>query len=92
MAKAVPGWFAKLSLREALLVWLAGAQSRYESALVDQFRTRWDSRSIREMLRALCYEHSIELDEIDRVRWRITLQGRNQAKRSREAAQKAAAA
>lgn len=87
-----PVWLSELTLSDRLLVHIAGAQSRFESAIVERLRQWWTEKEIRAELRVLAHEHSIELDAIDRVRWRITMRGRNRARRARDRAQRKAAA
>jgi hypothetical protein len=90
--KPTPTWLTSLDLKDRLLVWLSGAQSRFETAALVEFGDRWSAKAIRRTLRELQREQSIELEEFDRVRWRISMQGRNRAQRARERAQKAVAA
>lgn len=85
-------WLANLNLRDRLLVWLGSCQARYESAAINHLRRWWPERAIRLELRDLQRSGSIELDALDRVRWRLTAQGRSEAKRARERAQKSQAA
>lgn len=90
--KALPAWFRELDLRESLLVWLGSAQSRYESAAISAFGERFSAKEIRRELRALQHDRYITLMEFDRVRWAISMSGRNQAAPARARAQKAKAA
>lgn len=76
MRKKLPAWFLNLDLRECLLVWLASAQSRYESAALAAFGDRFSAKQIRSELRALQRERHIDLAEYDRVRWSIHGSGR----------------
>lgn len=89
--KPTPTWLASLDLKDSLLVWMSGAQSRYETAALVEFGDRWSAKAIRRMFRELQREQSIDLEEFDRVRWRITMSGRNSAQQARGRAQKAAA-
>jgi hypothetical protein len=90
--KRLPAWMAELDLRSSLLCWLSAAQSRYETALIDQFGSRFSARQIRTELRALQNEKHIDLAEFDRVRWSVGVSGRNLAARARERAKRAVAA
>jgi len=90
--KPTPTWLTALDLKERLLIWLSGAQSRYETAALVEFGEVWTAKAIRRMFRELQREQSIELGEFDRVRWRITMQGRNRAQQARDRAMKAVAA
>lgn len=85
-------WLSNLDLRGRLLVHLASAQSRFESAIVARFRYWWPEKAIRLELRALQYEQLIDLMALDRVRWALTAAGRSAAREARERAQKAKAA
>lgn len=90
--KSEAAWLGNLSLRGRLLVHLASAQSRYESAMLSRFRYWWTEKAIRTELRALQNEKLIDLDHLDRVRWRLTVSGMNAARAEREAAKSRAAA
>jgi hypothetical protein len=90
--KADKAWLGNLDLRGRLLVHLASAQSRFESAMVARFRYWWAEKDIRLELRALQHEQLIDLMALDRVRWALTASGRNAARRARERAQRAVAA
>lgn len=93
MAKQITeAWIERLGLRDRLLIHLGSAQSRWESAIVSRFRAKWPERHIRMMLRALQKEQLIELDDGDRVRWRLTAAGRSAAKVVRDAGKRRAAA
>lgn len=87
-----PAWLESLGLRERLLVWIAGAQSRYETAIVDHLGHGWPARLIREELRKLAHEKCIHLENDERVRWRIGVRGSNQAATARAAAKAKVAA
>lgn len=93
MAKSKPpAWLESLGLRERLLIWISGAQSRYETAIVDHLGQGWPARLIRDELRKLAHEKCIHLENDERVRWRIGTRGLNQAATVRAAAKAKAAA
>jgi hypothetical protein len=85
-------WLDQLDIEPRILVALASAQSRYHTALVTLLGDRWSDREIETAVRALQHRQSIELASMGRVRWRVTAQGRSEARRAREAALKKAAA
>lgn len=87
VAKRLPAWFQHLDLREALLCWLSSAQSRFETAAITAFRSRWSVKAIRLELRALQHDRHITLAEFDRVRWAIHVSGRVLARRARSRAE-----
>lgn len=91
-SKKPAAWLSELSLRERMLVHLQSAQSRFESAMVARFRGDWSEKEIRAALRELQHEQLIDLDALDRVRWRLNVAGMNAARRVRERALRAVAA
>ncbi len=92
LAQSTKPWLELLNVEQRILVLLASAQSRYHTALVARLRYRWTEDEIERAVRELQLKQSIELDSMGRVRWRVTLQGRNEARRAREAAEQKAAA
>ncbi len=90
--KTEPTWLENMPLLPRLLVHLASAQSRFESAIVSRFRVRFAERDIRRALRELANDKLIDLDALDRVRWKLTIAGLNAAARARAVAKRKAAA
>jgi hypothetical protein len=91
MPKPEPAWFAHLHLRESLLVWLCGAQQRWESAALSRFGHRWRAEEIRHALRELQRSNHIQLMAFDRVTWAVQIRGRNAAQQARARAERKAA-
>lgn len=92
MKRTAAPWLASLSLRERALVFIASCQSRYETSIVSHLRQWWPERAVRLELRDLTRLALIELDALDRIRWRVTVAGMNAARAARDRAQKAKAA
>lgn len=91
-ARKPPAWMAELELKAQLCWWLMAAQSRYESAAIARFRAKFSTTQIRRAIRELSEEKRVTLLEVDRVKWAITVSGRNFARQVRERAERAAAA
>ncbi len=86
-----PAWLTELEIHDRILVLLASAQSRYHTSLVSRLRHRWTEQQVDRAIRELQHRQSIDLDSLGRVRWRVTVQGMNEARRARERAQRKAA-
>jgi len=87
--KAKPAWLEELDIHGRILALLVSAQSRYHTVIVSRLRNRWTEQQVERAIQELLHKQSIEHDSFGRVRWRVTLQGRNEARRAREAAERA---